>query len=196
MLNIQVLGSGIIPRKGFLAPHKEPFPAELQEIGMIMRQKGLKINYLNPETNEFVALTRDNLMEVWNKYGRKRVARPSKMMPAKSATPPVSPTIPAGRKIDTEATEKVQTAPQDDIILPKPETSKPQEDIVIATEVVKEVKEEIEVAKIDIPDEDVPLGKKDDVKKDSSEVKKESVESASEKSDNTFTPKYSNKKKR
>ena len=195
MLNIQVLGSGIIPRKGFLAPHKEPFPAELQEIGMIMRQGNLSINYLNPETNQFVRLTRDNLMEVWNKYGRKRPMRASKMVPTKQTTPPISPSIPEGRKINTEAVEKVQTAPQDDIILPKPANTAPKEDIIIKEEVKEEVKIE-EIAKVDIPEEDVPLDKKDDLKNDSSEVKKENVGSVNEKSDDTFTPKYGNKKKR
>ena len=57
MLKIQVLGQGLIPRGHGIAPKKEPFPADLTLIGLILGTPGLKMNYINPETNQLAPLT-------------------------------------------------------------------------------------------------------------------------------------------
>lgn len=71
MLQIQVLGSGLIPRGMGIAPRKEPFKADLTLIQTIMSTNGLKINYINPETGSLCPLTKSNLKRVWSKYGIK-----------------------------------------------------------------------------------------------------------------------------
>lgn len=197
MLNIQVLGSGVVPRKGFLAPHKEPFPAELQEIGLILREPNLKINYLNPETGEFVALTRNNLMNVWEKYGKKKLNRPSKMKPMKATAPPMSPSIP-DRKLDTVAVEHVNI-PKDDVVIPKKvdepaQTTPPNDDIIITkredpkpeTTVIEDKKVEETVVETVI---------KDTVAVEEDIVITDNTSEPKEEKSNTFTPKYGNKKK-
>lgn len=68
MLKIQVLGSGLIPRGHGIAPKKEPFPADLTLIGLILSTPGLKMNYINPETGKLAPLTRENYQKVYQKY--------------------------------------------------------------------------------------------------------------------------------
>ena len=57
MLKIRVLGSGLIPRIGTLAPKKEPFLADANLIQIILYTKGLKPQYFDPEKQTFVDLT-------------------------------------------------------------------------------------------------------------------------------------------
>ena len=48
MLKIQVLGTGMIPRLGVIAPRIEPFMADLTWISLILSTPGLEINYIDP----------------------------------------------------------------------------------------------------------------------------------------------------
>lgn len=68
MLKIQVLGTGMIPRGMGLAPRKAPFKADYTLIATIMNTPGLKVNFLNPETNKFQSLTPQNIKRMWDKY--------------------------------------------------------------------------------------------------------------------------------
>lgn len=77
MLKIQVLGKGLIPRGHGIAPKKEPFSADLTLIGTILGTAGLKVNYINPETNQPSPLTRENYQNVYRKYPNGTVVRPA-----------------------------------------------------------------------------------------------------------------------
>lgn len=76
MLKIQVLGKGLIPRGYGIAPKKTPFPADLTLIGIILSTPGLKVNFLNPETNVFSPLTRENYQRTYKKYENYRRNNP------------------------------------------------------------------------------------------------------------------------
>lgn len=68
MLNIQVLGKGLIPRGLGIAPRKEPFPADYSLIATIMQTHGLKVNMIRPDDGKVVELTPNNVKRMWDKY--------------------------------------------------------------------------------------------------------------------------------
>ena len=86
MLKIQVLGSGLVPRIGRLAPIKDPFPADKTLIGTIFATSKMKINYLHPRTNKLMPLTRNNFAEVWDEYGEEEYVSSSPVDPSKVET--------------------------------------------------------------------------------------------------------------
>lgn len=74
MLKIQVMGKGMIPRGYGLAPRKEPFPADLNLIQVILSTPGLSVNMINPETNKPTPITNQNLLRMWDKYSDVRTS--------------------------------------------------------------------------------------------------------------------------
>lgn len=68
MLNIIVLGKGLIPRISKLAPVKTPFKADLTLIQTIINTPGLQVKYIDPETNTPKDLTKNNCKGIWDKY--------------------------------------------------------------------------------------------------------------------------------
>lgn len=69
MLKIRVMGSGLIPRIGTLAPKKEPFLADTNLIEIILFTKGLKPQYFDTAKQTFVDLTLANFKKVYAKFG-------------------------------------------------------------------------------------------------------------------------------
>ena len=120
MLKIQVLGSGLVPRIGRLAPIKDPFPADKTLIGTIFATSKMKINYLHPRTNKLMPLTRNNFAEVWDEYGEEEYVSAS--------ASPVDPS-----KVETK---KQQEAPAQKNEIPEKERE--------VSPVVKEEKEKSE----------------------------------------------------
>lgn len=76
MLKIRVLGSGLIPRIGTLAPKKEPFLADANLIQIILYTKGLKPQYFDPAKETFADLTLVNFKKVYAKLGNELVPKP------------------------------------------------------------------------------------------------------------------------
>lgn len=71
MVKIQVLGQGMIPGIGTVAPHKSPFEADYKLITRIMRHGSLEVRIQNPITKAFIPLTASNakrMYETWNDY--------------------------------------------------------------------------------------------------------------------------------
>ena len=116
-LKIQVLGKGLIPRGYGLAPRKDPFNADLTLIQTILSTPGLIVNYIRPEDNKPVALDRNNLKRVWDKYNnhaKKQVAqnvsattntRPS--APVTKPIPEPAPVPPVVKPVSSPATPVV-----------------------------------------------------------------------------------------
>lgn len=71
MLNIQVLGNGLIPRGLGLAPRLEPFPADYTLICTIMQTRGLEVKMVNPDDGKLIKLTPNNVKRMWDKYGKR-----------------------------------------------------------------------------------------------------------------------------
>lgn len=92
MLNIRVLGSGLIPRGYGLAPRMEPFKADLILISTIIRTPGLEVQYENPRTGKFEAVSNKTLKKVWDTYSNRKVQQPT----VKS-----SPVIPTSNTTET-----------------------------------------------------------------------------------------------
>lgn len=67
MVKIQVLGNGLIPRIGLLAPITEPFTVgRMVAATIIQTSPNLTVNYLNPADGKFYPLTRQNVMSVFD----------------------------------------------------------------------------------------------------------------------------------
>ena len=67
MVKIQVLGNGLIPRMGMLAPITEPFPVGRMTAATILQTSpNLTVNYLNPNDGKFHALTNQNIARVFD----------------------------------------------------------------------------------------------------------------------------------
>ena len=75
MLNIQVLGNGLIPRGLGLAPRLEPFPADYILICTIMQTRGLEVKMVNPDDGKLIKLTPHNVKRMWDKYGKRTPAK-------------------------------------------------------------------------------------------------------------------------
>ena len=69
MVKIQVLGNGLIPRMGMLAPITEPFPVGRMTAATILQTSpNLTVNYLNPNDGKFHALTNQNIARVFDEF--------------------------------------------------------------------------------------------------------------------------------
>lgn len=69
MVKIQVLGNGLIPRMGILAPITEPFPVGRMTAATILQTSpNLTVNYLNPNDGKFHALTNQNITRVFDEF--------------------------------------------------------------------------------------------------------------------------------
>lgn len=69
MVKIQVLGNGLIPRMGILAPITEPFPVGRMTAATILQTSpNLTVNYLNPKDGKFHALTNQNITRVFDEF--------------------------------------------------------------------------------------------------------------------------------
>ena len=108
-LKIQVTGKGRIPRIGGLAPRKTPFKAEPDFIKLIMLTPGLGVNYLNPETNQFVKLTHVNLQAVLEKYGNWDYNKQTTQAPTAPVAPKAVPVReePKAEVVKEEVSEKI-----------------------------------------------------------------------------------------
>lgn len=65
MVNIVVLGSGLIPRGKGIAPRKIPFEADLKLIKTIILTDGLQVYIVNPETNAKIRVGLQNYEKVY-----------------------------------------------------------------------------------------------------------------------------------
>lgn len=75
MVKIQVLGNGLIPRMGILAPITEPFPVGRMTAATILQTSpNLTVNYLNPKDGKFHALTNQNITRVFDELEDNEVA--------------------------------------------------------------------------------------------------------------------------
>ena len=135
MLRVQVLGSGLIPRGHGIAPKKEPFPADLRLIGLIISTAGLKINFVHPESGNLVELTRDNYQTMYKKYANKVCKKPEVEEKKKEAAP-LNPENPAtdennpGPTIPTPApvvTPPVVPAPPAPVVDPAKDDKSPED---------------------------------------------------------------------
>ena len=175
MLKIQVLGSGFIPRRGVLAPLKTPIFADINEIALMMRTPGLKLTYQNPDTGEFVPLTNVNLRHVWNMYGHMKPHQYQKTSIIKNPIPQ-EPVIETPTGVPT---------PPEIVVEEKPPVDEKMIEVKIEFDDVPIIEDSL-VVEEDISVE-TTTSLNDDVKID---TKKE------EKKEETFTPKYNNKKKK
>lgn len=132
MLKIQVLGNGLIPRLGAIAPRKEPFMADLTWITLILSTPGLEINYIDPSDGSVHPLDRLNFREVYERFENidydhgKKIDLPD--------VPQQAPVVPE-QKFETSAPETEQT--------PEPEKVEENTDDFSMKPVVEEKVEEV-----------------------------------------------------
>lgn len=99
MVKIQVLGSGMIPRLGTIAPKLDPFDADLEFINLILSSGGLRPRLVNPITNAKIDITSENaarLYKIWSDY----------KVPEKKAEPVLAPTAPVKVEPPTPVVEE------------------------------------------------------------------------------------------
>lgn len=136
-LKIQVLGKGMIPRGYGLAPRKEPFMADRTLIATILATPGLKVKYLNPNTNKFEGLTKDNFNRIYQAYNG--VTAPTKKV---AVTAPQTPPVTPAASVTPKAADVVPTTP----VVEEKKEETPVEDVapVIVEEETPAVEEKVE----------------------------------------------------
>lgn len=137
MVKIQVLGNGLIPRMGILAPITEPFPVGRMTAATILQTSpNLTVNYLNPKDGKFHALTNQNITRVFDELEDNEVAAtveaPAEApvvneTPAEvsAPTPPAEPEVPEANdaQVESDKSEMVSENTESD------ETSENTEDV-------------------------------------------------------------------
>lgn len=88
MVKIQVLGQGMIPGIGTVAPHKSPFEADYKLITRIMGHGSLKVRIQNPITKAFIPLTASNAKRMYDTWDNYKSAKTT------SSTPVLHPSTP------------------------------------------------------------------------------------------------------
>ena len=71
MIRVRILGKGLIPRGGGLAPKKEPIYVDLDYLTILVYSRNLRIQYLNPDTNKFEDLLLSNFKKIYDKVSPK-----------------------------------------------------------------------------------------------------------------------------
>lgn len=71
MLNVQVLGSGLIPRGHGIAPRREPFQADKNLIQLMLGVSTLEVYMINPDNNKKILITHANFEKLWATHSGK-----------------------------------------------------------------------------------------------------------------------------
>ena len=145
MLQIQVLGKGMIPRGYGLAPRKEFFKADLNLIQTILATPGLTVNMLNPETKKVIPVTKANVKTLWNKYRLDKVIVSPGFKPNDPTNPVIPAPVPVKPRVEV-ATMSVKATPDVDAVVSPVNVNA---SMVASTEKVEEDKpvEKVEVKK-------------------------------------------------
>ena len=114
MLKIQVLGHGLIPRGHGLAPCKEPFPADLMLIKIILSSPNLKVKMVHPGDGHLLDVTRKNVDKLWAAYSDKY---DSNVMAGKSKQNPTTVKHPTKNSAD-KAVNNPKAAPKAEMATP------------------------------------------------------------------------------
>ncbi len=134
-LPVKINGRGLIPRGHGLAP-KNLVKADLQLIQLIMSTPGLSMEYIHPETNNLIPITRTNYMELYERFNARYPNGFVKAAPLdKPAEVPASPEV---------AAPVVTPAPVAEVVTP---VEVPMEVPVVESNVelpVEEVKDTVE----------------------------------------------------
>lgn len=67
MIRVRILGSGLIPRGGGLAPRKEPMLVDFNYLSILMNTRSLKVLYQDPVSNDFHEMTIYNFKKIYDK---------------------------------------------------------------------------------------------------------------------------------
>lgn len=124
MLDIIVLGVGLIPRGNGIAPRKVPFKADKALIKTILLTNGLDPYYRNPNNGKFVQLTMKNYEKVYASFG--------------NGVKPVNTIIPNPKSAVESAIKKTSE---------KPDIAEKKEPVVV----VEEKKEEAPLVPVNNP---------------------------------------------
>ena len=112
-LPVKINGRGLIPRGHGLAP-KSFVKADEQLVKLIMQTPGLSMEYIQPETNTLVPITRTNYMELFEShenYLNKNTATPKPVVNPVTPPvniPPVTHTNPAPPVVEKKEEVKVE----------------------------------------------------------------------------------------
>lgn len=110
MLQIQILGRGLIPRGYGLAPRKELVSADPSFIQLLLKTRGLTLNYYNPESKKLAPLTKENYQQVYDHYGRRAYDPGEKAEANKvAAQAPTAPHVPANTATKDHAPAEVKS---------------------------------------------------------------------------------------
>ena len=175
MLQIQVLGKGMIPRGLGLAPRKEPFPADLTLISTILRTPGLQVNMISPEGRAIPVKT-NNIKKLYEKYDGKTSynTKPIETDDTKPSFPETPKPVIGDEESKPDLIQDPPSVPidpnvksvskSDEIITDHTKNEEPKQEENPAQEPVEETKEEMKPEndnKTNVPSQ---FNKKDNVK--------------------------------
>lgn len=71
MIRVRILGKGLIPRGGGLAPKKEPIYVDFDYLTVLVYSRNLRVQYLDPETGKFENIALNNFKKIYDKISPK-----------------------------------------------------------------------------------------------------------------------------
>ena len=153
MLQIQVLGKGLIPRGLGIAPRKEFFKADLTLIVTILNTPGLKVNMLDTETNKIIPVTTANVRRLWDKYRSDRVkTTTTETVVPKSEATATTPTTTATPVVQTTEAAKPETTEVKPVEETKTEEVEVKDETVKTEETKEEKKEATGIKPVNAPE--------------------------------------------
>lgn len=123
MLNVIVLGNGLIPRGFGIAPRKTPFGVDVKTLKIFTETPWIETYAINPSTGAKVLLNPTNYEKTYNAWADEYYVKPAPA-PKVTPTPVTKPYVPQPKKEEPRKEEvKVeQPAPVETKEEPKEET--------------------------------------------------------------------------
>ena len=143
MIRVRILGSGLIPRGGGLAPRKEPMLVDFSYLSILMNTRSLKVLYQDPVSNDFHEMNVYNFKKIYDKISpitEMRLQQEKAAKVAKEKVKEVEVKTEEVKPLIEEAIVKQQTFSKKDKYFKKNRFEQRQKAEEVKEEVVPEIK--------------------------------------------------------
>lgn len=143
MIRVRILGSGLIPRGGGLAPRKEPMLVDFSYLSILMNTRSLKVLYQDPVSNDFHEMNVYNFKKIYDKISpitEMRLQQEKAAKVAKEKVKEVEVKTEELKPVIEEAIVKQQTFSKKDKYFKKNRFEQRQKAEEVKEEVVPEIK--------------------------------------------------------
>lgn len=105
MVKIVILGNGLIPRGGGIAPRLNPFEADINLIRTSILTNGLQVYMINPDTGNKVRVTMQNYEKMYKAFDHKPAINKVATKVETPKAPEVKPVIIEPKPVETPVME-------------------------------------------------------------------------------------------